>query len=147
MVDALMPTAELVAVHWLKGVPGLPHDLIATTLPERSDAFEKSGFIQVVSAGGTRDIETSMRRSVVMVDTWAYNANSQKVPWGKANQLSEQVAEATLRSARRVVLPTNFQNALVREVSMAGEPQRITGEPDYARYTLTVAMFWTPIPK
>lgn len=146
MADKL-PTAELVAIHWLKGVPDLPRDLIGTTVPDRSDTFARDGFIQVTAVGGTRDNETTMRASAIQVDTWAYNPNSQRVPWGKANNLSEIVAAATHRSARRVVLPAGYQDALVREVLMVTEPQRIGGEPDFARYTSDITVFWTPVPK
>lgn len=143
----MLPTAELVAIHWLKGVAGLPVNQINTTVPARTDEFAEHGFVQVTAVGGTRDIETTMRASAIQVDTWAYNKESQRVPWGKANQLAEILAEGTQRSARRVVLPSGFQDALVREVSMVTEPQRIGGEPDFARYTTTITVFWTPVPK
>lgn len=143
----MIPTAELVAIHWLKGVSGLPRDLINTTVPDRSDSFAEHGFVQVTATGGTRDNETTMRASAVQIDTWAYNPNSQKVPWGKANQLAEVIGAASLHGARRVTLPAGFQDALVRQVLMTVEPVRMGGESDYARYTTDITVFWTPVPK
>ena len=147
MPTRFIPTAELVAIHWIKGVPGVPSDLVNSTVPERSDAFAKSGFVQVQSAGGDRDIDTSMRNSNIQVDTWAYNTDSQKVPWGKANQLSELVLAGTLQPARRVVLPDAFDDALVRTVFPIGEPQRIPDEGDFARYSMNLTVVWTPVQK
>src|SRR4051812_21757920 len=110
----MIPTAELVTTYWIKGVPGVPADLVAGTVPARTPEFAQSGFIQVQSGGGTRDFETYMRSSQVLIGAWAYNANSQKVPWGKANQLLELVLAGTEDAARRVALPAAYADARVR---------------------------------
>lgn len=152
--DLYIPTPELVAIHWIKGVPGVPVDLVATTVPERSDEFAKSGFIQVASAGGDRDIETGMRNSNITVSSWAYNPDSQKVPWGKANNLLELILAGTeedgrvpSRAARRLTLPAQYNDARVRTVYPIGEPQRIPEEGDFARYSMTLVIVWTPVQK
>lgn len=142
------PTAELVGIHWIKGVPGVPVDLVNSTVPERSDAFAESGFIQVQSGGGTRDLDTFMRSSNLLVSGWAYNANSQKVPWGKANNLMETILGGTEDNPARVlVLPDAYENARVRQAYPVGEPLRVPAEGDFARYSMTLVVVWTPVQK
>lgn len=150
MADLLIPTPELVAIHWIKGVPGIPADMVNSTVPERSYRFAESGFIQVQSGGGTRDVETTMRNSNMLVGSWAYNAGSQKVPWGKANQLLERILQHALddaNAARVVRLPAEYQDARVREVYPIGEPLRVPNEEDFARYSMTLVFAWTPVQK
>lgn len=149
-----IPTAELVAIHWIKSVAGVAQDLVNTTVPERSDAFAESGFIQVASGGGERDIETGMRNSNIVVGSWAYNPSSQKVPWGKANNMLEVILAETeedgrvpSRAARRLSLPEQYDDARVRTVYPIGEPQRIPDEGDFARYSMTLVIVWTPVQK
>lgn len=147
MPTLYIPTAELVAIWWLKSVAEVPVDQVAGTVPARSEEFAQNGFVQVQSAGGDRDIDTFMRNSDIQIDCWAYNADSQKVPWGKANQLAEQVLAGTLHPARVVELPESYDNALVRSVYPIAEPQRIPSEGDFARYSFNLTFVWTPVQK
>lgn len=148
MSDLFIPTPELVAIHWLKGVPGIPVDLVNSTVPGKSDDFAEKGFVQVQSGGGTRDIETEMRNSNMLVGSWAYNPDSQKVPWGKANQLLELILDHALEAPARVItLPAQYDNARVRQVYPIGEPIRVPEPGDFARYSMTLVFVWTPVQK
>ena len=141
------PTAELVAVHWLKTVGSLNPDLIATTVPARSDEFERDGFIQVTAVGGAPDVDTFMQNPMIQLDFWAYNAHSQKRPWGKANQLAMRVKKAVESSSRRLVLPKGFHSALVRQVIIVSDPRRVPDDAGFARYTMDTLMAWTELEK
>lgn len=143
MPTLLHPTAELVAVYWLKGVEGLPVDQINTTLPEKNDDFAANGFVQVSSLMGSFDFETYMQSPVIQVDCWAYNANSLKVPWGKANQLAEIIKYGTRDAARTVTLPGNYAQAMVRSVLVRTDVRRVTNDEDFARYSMDLVFNWT----
>lgn len=143
MPTLLHPTAELVAVHWLKGVDGLPVDQINTTLPEKKQDFAANGFVQAQVFTGSLDFDTYMNTSVVQVDCWAYNANSLKVPWGKANQLAEIIKFGTRNAARTVNPPGNYAPAMVRSVLVRTDVRRVTNDEDFARYTLDLVFNWT----
>src|SRR4051794_31817673 len=139
----LHPTAELVAVHWLRGVPGIPVNQVNTTLPAKNAEFGENGFVQVQVYAGSMDFDTYMNSSVVQVDCWAYNPNSLKVPWGKANQLAEIIKFGTRSANRMVTLPTNYAQALVRSVIVRTDARRIVNDEDFARYSLDLTFNWT----
>ena len=56
-MSLLIPNTELVAVSWIKGIPGIPVSSVSTTLPSDNTTWSASGFIQVpFVVGGSPDI-------------------------------------------------------------------------------------------
>jgi hypothetical protein len=137
-------TAELVAVAWLRGVPGVPADGVATTLPSDNSTWAASGFVQVTAVGGGPNPHLPVRASVVGVDCWAVNPGSGRPPWGKANSLAEAVRDGTLGPSGRVVdLAAAGLSARVLEAYLLSEPRRVKGDAaSYARYSFDMAMPW-----
>lgn len=141
---ALHPVnAELVAVAWLKGVAGLPVDNVATTLPGPNDAFARHGFVTATVISGVPNMDTPMQNSRVQIDCWAYNKDSQKVPWGKAMTLAAYVERATEGRGRRVQTPPQFEDAHVHSVIVLTEPRRVPDDQAYAHYSMDVRIHWT----
>ena len=142
---AFPPNAELVAVYWLKGVTGLNADLVATTLPAPNDSFAASGFVQATVVGGVPNNHTPMQSTAVQVDCWAYNANSNKAPWGKAATLAAYIKQdiEERNPARLLDLPANFDNAFVHSVIVDLDPRRVPDDESFARYSLDLRLFWT----
>lgn len=139
------PNAELVAVHWLKGVPGINPSLVATTLPTPNDSFAASGFVQATVIGGVPRNETPMQSTAVQVDCWAYNANSPKAPWGKAITLASYIKlDIEERNpARTLDLPASFDDAHVHSVIVDLDPRRVPDDESFARYSMDIRIFWT----
>lgn len=144
MTEALIPTAELVGVHWVRTVDGVNADLVNTTLPAKSDDFEQYGFIQVTGVGGVPNPYNYMQNSVLQLDFWAYKQHSNRPPWAKANQLAMLVKRGVEDDARRLSLPGTYLDALVRTVIVRTDPRRIPDEA-FARYSMDVVMAWTDI--
>lgn len=136
------PNAELVSIYWLKSVSGLPSDKIATTLPSDNSAIAGSGFITVQAVGGVPDPDTYMQSSLIQVDCWGYNENSEKVPWGKTYNLAMVIKEGIKSAPRTVTTPSAFDNAYVHEVIVERDPMRILDDPAFARYQMDLTIFW-----
>lgn len=148
MTLTLRPTTDLVAVAWLKGVPGIPVDSVATTLPSDSSVWAASGFVQVAAVGGSPNPHLPTRMPVVAVDCWACAPGSGKPPWGKANTLAELVRDGTAGASGRVVeLPVGGLSARVLEAWPLTEPRRVPNDDaSYARYGLDLALRWVDHP-
>lgn len=140
------PNAEIVTVYWLKGVDTLPTNNIATTLPDKSKSFADNGFIIVTALGGTFDNELKVYQSRLDVRCYAYNENSQHLPYGKASTLASNIFEATASEGRRVVLPEKFNDARVYSVMPIFGPQRVLDE-GFAVYRINLEIYWTEINK
>lgn len=134
--------AELVAIHWLKGIEGLPTDKIAAITPEPSK-YATTGFVRATVVGGVPNAYTFMQNSLVQIDCFAYNANSDKAPWGKANTLAETIKRAIESPARDVTTPGEFEDAHVHEVIVVTDPRRVPDEDGVARFQMDVRMHWT----
>ena len=143
----LFPTAEMMAVAWLKTVDGIPSDKVATSLPGDNSTWAASGFIQVSVAGGTPQSHVPLYAPVIQVDCWANNANSQKPPWGKAGHLAGAIQWATYSQGAQVgVLPMldDFYDVRVTTVRCVSEPRRIPGDDaGFARVQLDLEFSWT----
>lgn len=142
----VVPTTDLVAVAWLRGVPGVPSTAVATTLPSNASTWSASGFVQVTAVGGTSNPHLPVRSPVVGVDCWAVAPGSAKPPWGRANSLAEAVRAGTFGAAGRMVtLSVGGLRARVLEAYLLSEPRRITDdEGSYARYAFDLALHWVP---
>jgi hypothetical protein len=151
---AYLPHDELVAVAWLKGIPGVPATGVGTTLPGDNSTWAASGYLQVSVVGGSPDRDVPMHRPLIQVDSWAVNVNGAKPPWGKANQLAEVVVAAgygrqddAAPAQRIVTLPANYQQARVHAAYVVMAPRRILeDDARFARYQMDLQMAWSAVP-
>lgn len=148
----LRPNSELVAIAWLKGIPGLPTNAINTTLPKDNSTWAASGFVQVpFVVGGNPDFYIDVQRPVVQINFWAVNLNGSKPPWGKASHLAGLVIDATWRaeneltSAQRTVsmhVP-GYKQAHVFSAYFLMEPRKIPDDDArFALYSGDLQMHW-----
>lgn len=151
MSTALRPTTDLVGIAWLRLVPGLPAQQINTALPKDVSVLRTVGFVRVAVVGGSPNLEVPLRRPVLSVECWAAPAEgSQKVPWGRASNLAENVLAATYDRSlmgRLVDLTpwdADYLPARVLTVNALSEPTRVEGDPSgFARFDLDVELNWT----
>lgn len=142
---AFLPTNELVGIHWIKSITGIPTNSVGTTLPADNSTWEASGFIQVQLASGNPDLYTPQNQPVFQVDCWAAKPNSQKPPWGKANNLAEIIKAATYDKTYwgSLALPATHDDARVLGSVAVTEPRRVLGdEARFANYTFDLQLFW-----
>ena len=142
--------SELVAVAWLKTIPGVPAGKVATTLPPVA-TWQETGFVTLDGiVGGTPHPDAPLYRPVIQLGFWAANAGSSITPpWGSAFILSEYVKRATevdspYRSAV-LSIPNGFEQALVRDVTVMIENRRhpVPSPESYAHVTMDVMLEWT----
>jgi hypothetical protein len=150
-VAQLHCTTDLVAVAWLRTLPGLVADGVATQLPSDETTWAANGFVVVpMQVGGTPHSSMPLRRPVVQVECWGTVPGSDKLPWGIANQLAEQIRMGTYDrttfgrlltiSANGVTYPT----ARVLSAKMLTEPRRAWHDAgDYAGFIFDLALQWT----
>lgn len=148
-----LATSEVVAIAWLKGVPGLVAENVGMTLPEDVDTWRDSGFVQFVAiVGGSPHMYVPQREPVVQVDLWAVNPDSFQPPWGKARELAERIIRDTWDTAGHpgagsrdvsALMPADYEGAYVQSVWCPTEPRRIPGDGgSYAHLTMDVHMVW-----
>lgn len=144
-----LPTNELVAVTWLKTLPGLPANSVNTTLPADVSTWAENGFVQVTLAGGSPDMYTPQNQPVFQIDCWATNPNSEKPPWGKANNLAE-IIKATVYDKSvwgPLTMPATHENVRVLGSVAQTEPRRVlSDEARFACYTIDLQLFWVRNP-
>jgi len=146
---AHLPTNELVGVHWIKAVEGIPENSVASKLPADASTWEAKGFVQVQLASGNPDVYTPQRQPVFQINCWAAKPNSEKPPWGKANDLAELIVNATWdkRYWGHLVLPATHDDARVLGSKALTEPRRVLGdEARFACYTFDLQLFWVRKP-
>jgi len=145
------PNSELVAVAWVRGVPGIPAGAVGTTLPGDSNAWP-DGFVQIGVVGGSPGRDVPERRPVLQLDFWA--AGGSRPAWGRANQLAERIVEhcysSTVSAAtpvqRFVALPAGYLGARVQTAEVLREPRRLPAdEARYARYSLDLLLTWVEV--
>lgn len=156
-----VPSAELVAVAWLKNIFSPTFDNIATNLPGDNTTWSDDGFIQVGVVGGSPGVHVPMRNPVIQVDCWACNLNSQKPPWGKASALAETIVEALYdpesvgEALTMPGTPGMYLRARVLSAYAVSEPRRLTlgrqttpedSATGFARLQFDMSMHWTAIP-
>jgi len=146
MPQPYQPNVELLMVAWLRSLPGIPPDGVATSLPGDPAAWAALGFVQVTSVGGSPAVHTPLRNPVVQLDCWANNPNSQKPPWGKASALMETIVAACYANNQQRVLtmPEGFSNARLLAVYPLIEPRRVLGdEASFARLSVDLSVTWS----
>lgn len=147
----LLPTSELVAVTWLKGLSYLGTS-VATDLPTDATTWAASGFTRVGPVvGGVPNLYYALANPVITLDFWANAADSGKPPWGKANQLAEQTRAGLLAHGsvpRLLVLPAAYDNARCITAYPLTEPRKMRAdEAGFARYTMDAVFSWVAVPK
>jgi hypothetical protein len=147
----LHTVTDLVAVAWIRTIQGLTADGVATQPPDDQTTWAANGFIAVpVSVGGTPHSTTPLRRPVCQVDCLATVPGSDRIPWGIANQLAEQVRMGTMDrrhfgrpltiTAGGLTLPT----ATVKGATMLTEPRRIWSDVgNYGGFSFDLRLDWT----
>lgn len=155
MTTAVLHTpTDLVVTTWIRTIPGLVADGVATQLPVKDEAsWAEHGFVVVpTSVGGSPHSTTPLRKPVCQVECWATVVGSDKLPWGIANQLAEQVVagaydrrhfgRALTISAGGVTYPT----ATVKSATVLTEPRRIWhDEGDFAGFAFDLRLIWSAL--
>lgn len=148
-----LANSELVAVAWVRGVPGIPDEGVGTTLPGDATKWP-AGFLQISVVGGDKDRDLPIHRPVIQVDAWFANRGS-KPSWGAANQLLELIATHCWvdkvgdpsPAHRPVTLPTGYQRARVQEARVLTDPRRVPAdEARYAHYEMDLQLAWVALP-
>lgn len=141
----MYPNSELVTIGWIKTIPNVPSGQVATTVPAvDNQGFRDNGFIQVTAVGGVPNQDTFMQNATMQIDVYAFNADSNKVPWGKAYHLAMLIKEGLKEAARVIETPVQYHDAYVHEVRVLVDPRRIMGdESSFARYSFDVQVHWT----
>jgi len=141
-----LPHTELVAVAWLKTIPGLPVTAVGTTLPDEQTRWPE-GFIQVSVVGGVTSMDVPQRRPILQLDCWAANPRSAKPPWGRANQIAEIAYQACYdhdaNLGKQVELVGDYAPAYVQSAFPMSEPMRRGSDIAlYARYGFDLELVW-----
>lgn len=141
---------DLVAAEWIRTIPGLTADGVATQPPDDQTTWAANGFIAVpASVGGTPHSTSALRRPVCQVDCWATVPDSDKIPWGIANQLAEQVRAGTYDRhtfGRPLTITAGklaFPAASVKSATMLTEPRRVWSDAgDYGGFSFDLLLIW-----
>lgn len=143
-----LPSAESVAVAWIKDIPAILANQVATSLPGDINVWAQKGFVQVpMVVGGSPRIYIPVRNPVVQVDCYATTVGSSKPPWGMASRLAELIVAATYDQARMNTtldtLPIEFDQVRVMSAYPLTEPRRIPGDDaGFARYQFDLRLVW-----
>lgn len=145
----------LVARSWISAIPLVaaltaPSPApVGLTVPADPTSWADSGFIQVLTTGGSPNPEYRLRQPVVTVITWATKIGSKKPPWATAGRLAEYVLAACYSEHQiREILAISaggitYPSAQVIEVLALSEPREVPGDPaGYARYTFDFELLW-----
>lgn len=149
---AKIPTNELAAMAWLRTIPGIPSDKVSTKIPGDNSLIAPSGFVTVLTVGGSSDIYVPRRSPVIEIKTWACHADGdrQDPPWAKANQLAEIIRERCLdhQSFGGVLTTKNgYDNVCVPSAYVISEPMKVPDDMGrFAVYTMDVEIHWTRRP-
>jgi hypothetical protein len=141
---------DLVAAAWIRSIPGLTADGVATQLPTDETTWAANGFIVVpATVGGSPAANMPLRQPVVQVEAWGTVPGSDKLPWGIPNQLIEQVRAATYdrttfgRPLTITAGPVTYPVASVKSVTAMTEPRRVWSDAgDYAGYVMDVLLIF-----
>jgi hypothetical protein len=144
---------DLVAQAWIRTIPGLTADGVAGQLPSDETSWADGGFVVVpITVGGTPHDTIPIRRPVVQVETWATVPGSDKLPWGLANQLAEQIRAGTydrVNFGRPLTItsgPVAYPSARVLSAKVMTEPRRVWSDVgDYAGFVLDLMLQWVQI--
>lgn len=147
MARTLNPSSESVALAFVKAVPGIQANKVATVLPSDKAAWQDTGFVQVRTVGGSPNRHVPQAQPVLAIDCWANNGDSKQPAWGKANDLAERIRreiQDNLEFFGQAVDPgPNYKTARILSAWLVTEPRRIEGDENgYARYTFDLEIVW-----
>jgi hypothetical protein len=149
-VAQLHADTDLVAAAWIRTIPGLVADGVATQLPSDEKTWAANGFVVVpTNVGGTPHSTMPLHRPVVQVECWGTVPGSDKLPWGIPSQLAAQIFAGTqdrTTFGRPLSITANgitYPGARVLSAKMLTEPRRIWHDTgDYAGKTFDLALQW-----
>ena len=147
---ALRASTDLVAVAWIASVPGLTASGVATQLPADETKWAAGGFIVVpATVGGSPSPNNPIHKPVCQVEFWATVAGSDKLPWGMASQLAQQVQAACwdrTTFGRPLAITAGgvaYPPARVLSAVCRTEPRRIWSDAgDYAGFSMDLGLTW-----
>lgn len=149
----MLPTNELVAISWLRTIPGIPSDKVSTNLPsgDNETALVSGGFVTVLTIGGSVDPHLPRRDPVLQVDCWALEPDARrKPPFRRANQLAEIIQEACYEPSNFgfVETKTGYDNVGVQSAYLITVPRKVdpVDPARYARYTFDIQLHWVRLP-
>lgn len=144
---------DLVAQAWVRSIPRVA--ALATpapvgmTVPADATSWASTGFLQVMTTGGSPHPDFPYRQPVVTVFGWGVSLGGKKPPWDVAGRLVEYVLTACYdeHAVKRVLAVTaggqTYPDAQIIEVNARSEPRPVPGDPaGYARYMLDVEIGW-----
>ena len=146
MAVTLSATSELVAVAWVGSIESLTASGVGTQLPADETTWAAGGYVVVpVTVGGTPHPVIPLQRPVCQVECWATNAGSDKLPWGKAANLAEQIRMATYDRTgaygRPLTLGPGYPAARVKSAVILTQPRRVWSDAgDYAGFLFDLAL-------
>lgn len=149
--QGLHSPTELVAQAWIRTIPGLVCDGVAGQLPkDNQESWSENGFIVVpTTVGGSPHSAAPLRKPVCQVECWATNPESNSLPWGKANQLAEQILAGTydrLSFGRPLAIRSGsvtYPTASVKSATCLTEPRRIWSDAGaFAGYQLDLLLIF-----
>ena len=143
------PSAEVVAVAWLKGLAGL-NGAVATTVPADVSSWASTGFVQVSVVGGSPSPYLPVNSPVVGLDLWAAAVDSARPPWGVAARLYGVVRAGCLDHAGATraltTLPSAYSDAQVLSAWLLTEARRVPGDQrGWAHYTADLRLDWVEV--
>ena len=149
-VAQLHAPTDLVVCAWIRSIPGLVADGVATQLPTDETSWAANGFVVVpMQIGGTPHGTIPLRRPVVQVDCWGTVPGSDKLPWGIPNQLAEQIRAGTYdrttfgRPLAISAGSVTYPYARVLSAKMLTEPRRVWHDAgDFAGFSFNLAFQW-----
>lgn len=145
---AIYPSNQVVVQAWLKSLDGIPDTKVATTLPKNQEGgvsneiIAPSGFITVNAMPSTPHTHLPQKQVNYQMETWAVNTDSQKIPWGKANNLAEIVWHALYDQSNfgHLATPVQFDNVRVMSGLPLSEPTPM--EADDGRMAVFMMEFY-----
>lgn len=146
---ARVPTNELAAISWIKTIPGVPPTKVSTRLPGDNSLIAGSGFVTVMTIGGSSDTYIPRRSPVIEVKTWACNATegSKEPPWWMANHLAETIREACWdhnRFGGVITTRSGYDNVCVPSAYLLSEPRKLESDDGrFAIYVFEIQLHWT----
>lgn len=134
------------AAAWIASIPGFTADGVSDQLPADETTWAAGGYVVVpVTVGGSPHPHIPLQRPVCQVECWATVPGSDRLPWGIARNLADQIRMATYPRdgtvSRPLALPDGYPGARVLAASILTQAGRIWSDAgDYAGYRLNLAL-------
>jgi hypothetical protein len=141
---------DLVAVAWIRSIPGLVADGVSTQLPADETSWSQNGFVVVpTTVGGSPHSTIPVHRPVVGVECWGTVPGSDRLPWGIPNQLALQIMagcwdRTTFGRPLSITAGTvTYPQAHVLGAQVLTEPRRVWSDAgDFAGYIFDLQLHY-----